>query len=252
VRTVVLANRPQPEWFWDEVRTLAELTRGRSVRALAPKGASPPEMTIGRAKLESQLVNATDDTATIVRRDLPGLDCGCLVLPKKRAGFWNRIGFGRPAFADLLPMLSCPLLLAAGSHPYRRILLPVLDPDPTVLAAELAIDLARQLEIGVTAIAVTPPPFIVGQEAVEEQKESLKTVMEVGALYHRKLDQILIEGNPAKEIARIATKGDLLVIALPAGRHGSFLKPDTAVQIVTRCESSVLALSHRERVHGTV
>jgi Trk K+ transport system NAD-binding subunit/nucleotide-binding universal stress UspA family protein len=252
VRTVVLARSSQPDWFWGEVQTLAERTRGRSVRALAPKTAPPPELAVGRSKLESQLVNATDDLGTIVRRELPGLDCGCLVLPKGRAGFWNRIGIGHPAFTEILPLLSCPLLLAAGSHPYRRILLPVLDPDPTVLAAELAIDLARQLEIGVTAVAVTPPPFIVGQEAVEEQKETLRTVMEVGSLYHMKIDQTQIEGNPAKEIARIATKGDLLVIAIPAGRRGSFLNPDTAVQIVTRCESSVLALSHRERVHGTV
>ena len=42
----------------------------------------------------------------------------------------------------------------------------------------------------------------------------------------------------------------LLVISPRAGQKSSFFNPDTALQIITRCPSSVLALSHRERVHG--
>lgn len=74
--------------------------------------------------------------------------------------------------------------------------------------------------------------------------------MEVGSLYHIKIDQIVREGNPAKEIETIAGDGDLLVISHRAGQKSSFFNPDTALQIITRCPSSVLALSHRERVHG--
>jgi nucleotide-binding universal stress UspA family protein len=143
------------------------------------------------------------------------------------------------------------MLLAAGTHPYKRILVPVIDPDAAVLAAELAIDLSRQLNVEVSAVMVTPPTFIVGQEAVDEQREALKTVMEVGSLYHRKIDQITREGNPAKEIAKLAGEGDLVVVSHRAGRRSSFFNPDTTLQIITRCPSSVLALSYRERVHGT-
>jgi nucleotide-binding universal stress UspA family protein len=121
-----------------------------------------------------------------------------------------------------------------------------------MLAAELAIDVARQLEVDIKAVAVSPLPFIVGAEAVAEQKEALKTVMELGSLYHMKIESIVSEGNPATEIARIAKKGDLTVVAVPARRHGSFFRPDPAVQLIARCESSVLALSYRERIHGTV
>ena len=74
-------------------------------------------------------MNTTDSLLTIVRRDLPGLDCGLFVIPKPDVGFWSRIGLSRPPFADVLDALACPMLLAAGSEPYRRILLPVLDPD---------------------------------------------------------------------------------------------------------------------------
>jgi trk/ktr system potassium uptake protein len=252
VRTVVIARGEQSESFWSEVQYLAEHTRSRAVRALHDKDAPPPELRIGRGKLETQMVNATDDLVTLVRRDLPRLDVGCLVIPRTRVGFWSRIGITRPLFADVLDTIACPMLLAAGDHPYRRILLPVLEPDSSILAAELAIDFARQVDVDITAVVVTPPPFIVGQEVVDAQREALRTVMEIGSLYHMKLDQIVREGNPAKEIARIAGEGDLVVVALRAGRRTSFFNPNTALQILYRTRSSVLVLSHRERIHGTL
>ena len=250
VRAVAFAPAEVGPEFWDELRYLVDHTRTRTVRALTPKGSPPPELSLRSGKLEAQPINKTDDLATIVKRDLPGLDCGCLVIPKEPVGFLERIGLKRPAFADILDILACPLLLAAGTHPYRRILLPVLDPDASVLAAELAIDVSRELGVDITAIEVTPPTFIVGQDAVEEQKEALKAVMEVASLYHLKIEQISREGNPAKEIEAIAGAGDLLVISHRAFQRSSFFNPDTALQIVARCRSSVLALSHHERVHG--
>jgi uncharacterized protein len=252
MRTVVLATEEQPESFWDEVKYLGERTRTRSVLALTGKSSPAPEIRVGRGALESQLVNDTDGLLKIVQRDLPGLDCGCLVLPKQDVGFWARVGLGRAAFADALEVLSCPLLLAAGSHPYKRILLPVLGLDASVLAAELAIDLARQIDVGVTAVMVTSPPFIVGQEGVAGQKETLRAIMEIGSLYHIKLEQRLLEGNPATEIERLAGPGDLLVLAHEAGKRTSFFRPDSALQILYRSPSSVLALASRQRRHGTL
>ncbi len=250
VRTVVYAQTEQTATYWDEVAYVVDSTRSRATRALTPKAAPAPQLELARGKMETQTLNATDSFLTVVRRDLPGLDCGLLILPKEDPGFWARIGVSRPAFAEVLDALACPMLLAAGSQPYRRILLPVLDPDASVLAAELAIDLSRQLSVEIAAVMVAPPTFIVGQEAVDDQKEALKTVMEVGSLYHIKIEQIVREGNPAKEIANFAGDGDLLVISHRAGQKTSFFNPDTALQIITRCPCSVLALSHHERVHG--
>lgn len=250
-RAVVFAPSEQPVSFWDEVRYLFKGTRTRAVRVLAPKGTPLPEGEYDRGKLEMQSLNATDEGLTVVRRDVPGIDCGCFIAPKTTPDIFERAGLKRPEFADWVDTLACPTLLAAGSHPYRRILLPVLDPDAAILAAELAIDLSRQLDVEIVAVVVSPPTFIVGQEAVDEQKAALKTVMEVGSLYHMKIGQIFREGNPAKEIAALAGQGDLLVISHRAGRRTSFFNPDTGLQIISRCPSSVLALSHRERVHGT-
>lgn len=249
-RTVAYAPAVEDETFWDELRYFAEHTRTRVARALTLKEHPPPSIELERGQMETQTINATDSAMTVVRRDLPGMDTGCLVIPKKRAGFWSRAGLSRPEFAEVLDALPSPLLLAAGSHPYRRILLPVIDPDASVLAAELAIDLSRQLNVEVAAVVVTPPTFIVGQDAVDEQKEALKTLLEVGSLYHVKIEQIMREGNPAKEIEAIAGEGDLLVVSHRAGQKASFFNPDVVLQIISRCPCSVLALSYRERVHG--
>ena len=252
VRTVVVALSEQPESFWSEVGYVLERTRARSVRALTGTSSPPPETTLGRGVLEPQLVNATDDLLTIVRRDLPDLDCGCLVLPKDDVGLWTRIGIGRAPYADALDVISCPLLLAAGSHPYRRILLPVHGLDASVLAAELAIDLSRQIDVGVTVVMVTPPPFIVGQEALAAQKETLRTIKEIGALYHIKLESLSLEGNLAREVVNLAGSGDLLVVGVEAGKRVSFFRPDGALQILYRSRCSVLAIPFRRRRHGTV
>lgn len=249
-RTVAYAPSAQPTAYWDELAYVVDHTRTRVTRALTPKTAPPPELELARGQLETQTINATDSLMSVVRRDLPGLDCGLLVLPKENANVWARIGLSRPAFAEVLDALAFPILLVAGSQPYRRILLPVLDPDASVLAAELAIDLSRQLSVDISAVMVAPPTFIVGKESVDDQKEALKTVMEVGSLYHIKIEQIVREGNPAKEIANLAGAGDLIVISHRAGQRTSFFNPDAALQIITRAPCSVLALSHRERVHG--
>ena len=250
VRTIALSTSEPPPGFWEEVGYLADHTRTRTSRALTAKNLPAPSVALESGTMETQTINATDSLMTVLRRDLPGLDCGCLVLPKTPVDFWGRIGLRRPWFADALDIMDCPVLLAAGSQPYRRILLPVLDPDASILAAELAIDISRQLNVELAAVVVTPPTFIVGHESVDEQKEALDTVMEVGSLYHIKIEQIVMEGNPAKEIETLAGDGDLLVISHRAGQRASVFNPDTGLQIIARCKSSVLALSYRERVHG--
>jgi Trk K+ transport system NAD-binding subunit/nucleotide-binding universal stress UspA family protein len=250
IRTIALPGDGVPDRFWSEVEFLCNSTRTRALRVIASEGISKPELTLDRASLEHVTVEKDEDAGDVLLRDLANLDCGCLVLEKKPPSRLNNMGVTRPPFAVLLDALPCPLLLAAGSHPYRRIWLPVTDSQGSLLAAELALDLSRQLDLQIAAVVVAPPTFIVGEETAEEQKKALKTMMHVASLYHVKLEQIFKEGNPGIEIANLAGEGDLLVISHRAGRRPSFFNPDTSLQIIQRSPCSVLALSYRERVHG--
>jgi hypothetical protein len=44
-------------------------------------------------------------------------------------------------------------------------------------------------------------------------------------------------------MARLTREGDLLVVGVQAGRGASVFRPDTALQIALRCQSSVLLLA---------
>lgn len=250
IRMVAVPGTHVPDHYWSEAEYLCNHTRTRALRVIAPKGTSRPDLKLERAGLEDAELEESEKAEDVLGRDLPALDCGCLVLDKQSPNLLNRMGLTRPSFANLLDLMPCPVLLSAGTHPYRRIWLPVTDSEGSLLAAELALDLSRQLDLQIAAVVVAPPAFIVGEEAVEEQKEALKTVMHVASLYHVKLEQVYKEGNPGIEIARLAGEGDLLVISHRAGRRSSFFNPDTSLHIISRCPSSVLALSYRERVHG--
>jgi Trk K+ transport system NAD-binding subunit/nucleotide-binding universal stress UspA family protein len=250
IRTIALPGDSVPDRFWSEVEFLCNSTRTRALRIIAPEGTKKPEVTLERASLEHEVLEKDEDAGSVLLRDLNNLDCGCLVLEKKPPSRLNSMGITRPSFAVLIDALPCPVLLAAGSHPYRRIWLPVTDSEGSLLAAELALDLSRQLDLQVAAVVVAPPTFIVGEESAEEQKKALKTMMHVASLYHVKLEQIFKEGNPGIEIANLAGEGDLLVISHRADRRPSFFNPDTSLQIIQRSPCSVLSLSYRERVHG--
>jgi nucleotide-binding universal stress UspA family protein len=152
----------------------------------------------------------------------------------------------KPPIARLMELLPCPILLAAGTHPYRRILLPVTDPEASLFSTELAIDLSRQLDLRITSILVSAPSFIGGQEALEEQRKALKTVIDIASLYHLKVEQLHRKGNLVTEITREAGDGDLLIACTRAGRRTSVLNPDPTMHIIHRVTCSVLALSFRK------
>ena len=247
IRIVAIGEARLPERYRSELEFFTARTRTRALRLLVPQSAASPEMHLDRVRVEVATFSAPEGPEALIRRDLSSLDCGCLVVPKKPPSWLSRLGLVRPSFARLMELLPCPILLAAGTHPYRRILLPVTDPEASLLSAELAIDLSRQLDLRITAISVTAPSFIGGHEAVEEQKRALKTVIDMASLYHMKIEQVHREGNPVTEITREAGDGDLLIACSRAGRRTSVFNPDPTMHVINRASCSVLALSFRKR-----
>ena len=247
IRVVAIAEARLPEKYRSELEYFVTRTRTRALRLLLPQSAPGPELRLDRVRVEVATFAELEGAEASIRRDLPSLDCGCLVLPKRSPSWFSRLGLVRPSFTRLMDLLPCPILLAAGTHPYRRILLPVIDSEASLLSAELAIDIARQLDLRITSILVTAPSFIGGQEAVEEQKRALKAVIDMAALYHMKIEQVHREGNPVTEVTRLAGEGDLLIACRRAGHRSSFFNPDSTTHIINRSSCSVLALSFRKR-----
>jgi Trk K+ transport system NAD-binding subunit/nucleotide-binding universal stress UspA family protein len=251
-RLLAIAETRLTDLYRSEIEYFAAHTRGKAVRVLSPITVPQPELEIPNLRVESETYDEAERPAQRVLREIAALDCGAVILAKRQPGWLERLGLARPAFAKLLDGLSCPLLIAAGTHPYRRLVLPVTDDPSSLLAAELAIDLARQLDIPITAFTVTAPIFVTGEEAVHRQKEALGKVADMAALYHLRIERTQAKGNPVREICKRTGPGDLLVVAHRAHRRASFFDPDTSLLLANGCPCSVLVLSYRERVLGSV
>jgi Trk K+ transport system NAD-binding subunit/nucleotide-binding universal stress UspA family protein len=231
--------------FWQELHFLATRTRLTELNVLS--------RLRGPTSLRPELDWPTSPGALQYKNRLPAylraeqasLECGCLVIPKRRSGLGSRIGLWRPPYAQLLEQLPCPTLLAAGNPPYKRILLPVDQAHDLRLSTELAIDLSRQLAAPLVAVTVSPPEFVSGDEQIAEQAQALKTVKDVAAQYRVPVEMQHKNGNPVRELAAFAQPDDLLVLSNRARHRTWVLRPDTGMLVIEHVPCSVLVLTGR-------
>lgn len=153
---------------------------------------------------------------------------------------WLRSFTGRRgALSDLCDSLESPVIFCRGSHPYRRILLPVSSSEISIAAAELAIDITRALGGTLTAASVTAPQFISGDTDAMADKEAA-VIRHLCSLYEIPLDYKKIEGNPVRAIAKEAAHHDLVVVARRRRRRDTFWNPDVACRIVGAAPCTVI------------
>lgn len=232
--------------FWSEVAYLARHTRTAGVKVLLPEGTllSPAAQLTHDQRLTQVARPRDEPLGAFLHRAVRELSPGCLLLPKVRSNWACRTGLMRPDYARLMEILPCPTLLVSGTPSYQRVLLPVADSAGTAPAADLAIDLARQLGLPLVAVAVDAPAFVAGQMTEEEQQRALRRTSEAAALYRLQLEEVRLLGNPVRELANITTPGDLLVVATRAGRNASLFRPDTSQLIIEHASCSVLCLPY--------
>lgn len=247
-RRLVAVNRDQAgEGFWREVHYLAARGRVSGLTLLQPaneKSSPPADETWPTPAVT---LSFRDRLPAFLRREQESLDCGCLVLPKRPAGFLSRIGLVRPSYATLFPVLPCPTLLAAGTGPYKRLVLAVTESAELTLATELAVDLSRQLGLPLCAVTVSPPDFVSGSEHIAAQAQVLKVVNDIAAQYRVTVEMQHLNGNPVRELARFLRPDDLLVLSNRPQRRASVLNPDPGMLLIEHAPCSVMVLCNRTR-----
>ncbi|MFC1609586.1 TrkA C-terminal domain-containing protein [Myxococcota bacterium] len=173
-----------------------------------------------------------------VRRQRPGV---VVMRPQSRT-LWSRIlGIHGPD-AEICDRIGVPVLFARRTFPFQRILLPVSESKVNILAAEMAIDITRQLGASLTAMNVDLPQYISGipDERLHEEVVPIRRLCE---LYEVPLDYRHRHGNPVHELITEAAKHDLVVVARWAGRGDSYFDPDVALRIVRTAPCSVIVLT---------
>jgi len=201
------------------------------------EGESPADEEADRTTF-SLLPPGNDDFDTQVIRNLPGL-----VVTRSEQRPWFARALGQHGHdAQICDRVKRPVLFARGSHPYRRILLPVSYSELNIPAAEVALDLTRQMKASLTAMNVDHPKFISGLED-EDVHEEVVPIRRLCELYEVELEYRHAWGNPVRQLVAQAADHDLVVLARWQERPDSYFNPDVALRVARLAPCSVLVLT---------
>lgn len=143
---------------------------------------------------------------------------------------------------DLAHSMGDPLLVAKGSDPYRRILVPFTGSEATELALDAALQMAPRFGASVAVVLVREPAFLMGAEA-DWVDEAVRLARDLGREHGLHPDEIVREGNPVHEITGLARDYDLVVLGSGATSGRGFLTPDVGRHIVDKAPCSVLVVT---------
>ncbi len=146
-----------------------------------------------------------------------------------------------------------PFLLSTGKYPYRRIIISLNCPDPAFVLS-IGIELSRLMKIPYEVVYVTLPKELRGVIEEQELKEREDIVKDYEQIYKKKINYILLEGNPVKETVRYMCEREektLFIISYDKGQRISVLEPNVPFLIVKRinCTSLVIPLK-AEEIYG--
>lgn len=237
---------PEPEGFFEEASYVAQNTSIRGVELFCWTEGSREQQEKSAHRLRSAGLSVRtnaflgDPVATVLEA-VEARDIGCVVLPPPSWRSTPR-AIGKGLFRRLLEAVDCPILIARGTYPYGRILVPVTDTVESLAAAELALDLARLLGSRTSAASILPPSFAVGESALRSQKEALEKTLSLGNLYRTSIDDLEQEGNPIREILKLVKGFDLLVVSHRRGRRWRVFRPDISHHLIRKASTSVLVV----------
>ncbi|MBT8407005.1 MAG: NAD-binding protein, partial [Deltaproteobacteria bacterium] len=135
---------------------------------------------------------------------------GVVVVHPFEASFF--VSLAKPTLISLAHSISCPLLVARQTHPYKRILVPFNATDKAELALGVAVDLARQSEAEVAVAVVEEPEFIRGVQEEEWTESVVNRVRELAHIHKFEFEEIIKKGNPVKEVVALAKDFNLIVM----------------------------------------
>ncbi len=167
---------------------------------------------------------------------------GLFILPPPTRGPFGRFGKLGP-MGQLLDRARSPLLLARGSAPYERILVPVTDTPTSWRGLELAVDIARTTGARITALHASQPRFIGGSVGAERTRMVEDSARQIARLYKLEFDVVVEEDNPIRSAVRLAADHDLVVAARNLRQKDTYFRPDIGLRIALAAPCSTVLLT---------
>lgn len=177
------------------------------------------------------------------REMCPQEDVGLVVAARPEPGLLSGLTGG--GLLSLANSLRRPLLLAVGTMPYKRVLVPFNGRPRAESALEAACDLARQMGAEVHLAMVAEPEFFRGEGKDDWLEQTRDRARELAHAQKMDLKELALAGNPIKEIVAISGEFDLLVVGgAPKGR--GFLAPNVGEHLARKSACSVLVIASDE------
>jgi Trk K+ transport system NAD-binding subunit len=211
------------------------------------------------------LHGAPESSAAIeeaVRRVTPGVEATVVSVPGRVlanvAGAIDEHGVGvvvieavpRPSsrraarLVRLVVRWGRPVLLARGTHPHGRIVVPVRQSPGALAAGRAALDLAAYGKAALTGVAMVSPAFVAGSDDRDRARRALGRLREEGAMLEAPVRRLVRQGNPVRQIAEVAAEADLLVMGMPQ-RRPTLFTTGTIPHLVARTACSFLLVPAR-------
>jgi Trk K+ transport system NAD-binding subunit/nucleotide-binding universal stress UspA family protein len=166
---------------------------------------------------------------------------GIMVVQPFEASFFKSLA--KPTLISLAHSISCPLLLARHTYPYKRILVPFNATSKAELALSLSVDLAKQLKAEIAVAVVDEPEFIRGDQDEDWAESVLRRIRELGHVHKFEFEEISRKGNPVREIATLAKDFNLMVMGSTTREKGLF-SPHIGELMAQNVPCSVLIIAN--------
>jgi Trk K+ transport system NAD-binding subunit len=237
---------PQVE---QEAELLTQKTRADALLRLYP-GAEPaktlyeqPEaLDSGRSPRQQHKIFETAPlqgmTLQAHLEELRRLRPGVVVTSSVRRTLMQRIAGRGGRDAALCSALRCPVLFCRGAQRYTRVVHALITGVADMAFADAAIDLSRMLDVPLVVVRVVLPPFL---EAPDRHTDQVAVEIERRArAYGITFEALVLEGNPVRELVRLARPDDLFVLPRKRTLRDSFTSPDIALRVAAAARCSTL------------
>lgn len=225
-----------------ETMHLAQNTKVKSLTVLSSKEEGDIQQALGTwtQSTDIKIVAVEGEIEDYLEEIGSQENYGVMVVEPFEASFL--VSLAKPTLISLAHSISCPLLVARQSHPYKRILVPFNATSMAKLALGVAVDLAHQLLAEVAVAVVEEPEFIRGEEEEEWTETVSNVVRELAHIHKFDFEVIIKKGNPVKEVVALAKDFNLVVMGSTTKDKGLFA-PHVGERLAQDVPCSVLIIA---------
>ncbi len=119
---------------------------------------------------------------------------------------------GRNFCQRLLEISSCPILIARGTFPYEKTIVPALNGLNFSIALEKAIEINNLLSNQVSAFLVEQTKYTTSKEEIEFLQNTKKEINELSLLYKKNISVITDRGNPIRKLKKASEEFNLIIL----------------------------------------